>query len=509
MKINHRFSVLPAVLVALLAIGCADASDPQTGAETAGGKTTAAETSSVTEDASYGRSGTRDNLPDTLDFGGETVRVLSRSADYDTRIEFLAQDSSGDVVEDAVYRRNLQVMERLNLTMEVIEVNETRHESSGVNQMIRKSVTAGSDDYDLAGNHMSGITQQITNHYFTDLQTLNYLDLSQPWWNRSYVDSVTIDGKTYMCSGELAQSIISGTYVLFFNKNLWSGSFDDDLYDIVLNGNWTWDRFSEFCKGFYKDLNGDGKADEHDLWGYVHQNNAVVSDAIAVSFDLEFTKFDESTQIYTWVLENERTAAFLDTMKSFLHAHDSTLIMPDLPNGGDVEYREMFMNDHMLFMANMLSVTENLRDMESDYGILPLPKYDEAQDGYHTVPHNGFTVFAVPTTCGKPDTVGAFMEAMCAESYRTVTPAYYDTALKVKYARDDRAGAMLDLCTGGVSLDFAYLFNAYIGCDPASLFREVINTPSKIEKGMSTIAAKESKFDKKVEALFEAYREME
>ena len=98
---------------------------------------------------------------------------------------------------------------------------------------------------------------------------------------------------------------------------------------------------------------------------------------------------------------------------------------------------------------------------------------------------------------------------MCAESYRTVTPAYYDTALKVKYARDDRAGAMLDLCTGGVSLDFAYLFNAYIGCDPASLFREVINTPSKIEKGMSTIAAKESKFDKKVEALFEAYREME
>ena len=138
MKINHRFSVLPAVLVALLAIGCADASDPQTGAATEGGETTAAETSSVTEDASYGRSGTRDNLPDTLDFGGETVRVLSRSADYDTRIEFLAQDSSGDVVEDAVYRRNLQVMERLNLTMEVIEVNETRHESSGVNHRNRQ-----------------------------------------------------------------------------------------------------------------------------------------------------------------------------------------------------------------------------------------------------------------------------------------------------------------------------------------------------------------------------------
>ena len=506
---THAAAILLALLCAAgSAVGCSDAPDAQTSVVT-DAVTTADTVVTEAVDNAYGRAGVRDNLPQTMDFGGQVVRVLSRSADYDTHIEFLAEESTGDVVQDAVYQRNLTVSDRLNLTMEVIEVDQTRHEDSGVNDLVRKSVTAGSDDYDLVGNHMSGITKQITNNYCTDLRTLDHIDFSQPWWNQSYIESVSIDGKTYMCSGELAQSIISGTYVLFFNKNLWATYFDDNLYDIVLDGTWTWDRLGEFCKGYYQDLNGDGTADENDRWGYVHQHNAVVSDAIAVSFDLTFTEYNESAGIYEWALENERTAAFLDTMKTFLHTHDSTFIMPSLPNGGDVEYREMFMNDHMLFMANMLSVTENLRDMESDYGILPLPKYEEAQEDYHTVPHNGFTVFAIPTTCSVTDVMGAFLEAMSAESYRTVTPAYYDTALKVKYARDDQAGAMLDLCTGGVSLDFAYLFNAYIGNSPASLFREVINTSSAIGKGMSTIAGKEAIFKKKIDALFEAYRDMD
>ena len=208
---THAAAILLALLCAAgSAVGCSDAPDAQTSVVT-DAVTTADTVVTEAVDNAYGRAGVRDNLPQTMDFGGQVVRVLSRSADYDTHIEFLAEESTGDVVQDAVYQRNLTVSDRLNLTMEVIEVDQTRHEDSGVNDLVRKSVTAGSDDYDLVGNHMSGITKQITNNYFTDLRTLDHIDFSQPWWNQSYIESVSIDGKTYMCSGELAQSIISGT----------------------------------------------------------------------------------------------------------------------------------------------------------------------------------------------------------------------------------------------------------------------------------------------------------
>ena len=197
MKTNKTAALMLLLLAAAgCVIACSDAAEPPVEEQT--GAATTAEQTEVEEDPAYGRTHVKDDLPETMDFGSQTVRVLSRSADYDTRIEFLAEEASGDVVEDAVYNRNLKVSERLNITMQVIEVNETRHEDSGVNTLIRKSVTAGSDDYDLVGNHMSGITRQITNNYFTDLQNVNHLNLEQPWWNASYLDAVSIDGKTYI-----------------------------------------------------------------------------------------------------------------------------------------------------------------------------------------------------------------------------------------------------------------------------------------------------------------------
>lgn len=458
-----------------------------------------------------GRAAVKDNLPDDLDLGGSTIRILTRTDDRDTRIEFIAESETGDVVEDAVYVRNRMIMERLNVNMEIIEAGTgaTRHDGAVLNKLLDKSVLAGEDAYDLVGNHMSQITPYILKGAFLNIKDLPYLDWEQPWWNQSYNEHITLDGKQYMCAGELAQTMISGTYVMFFNKKLWSEHWgDDNLYEIVKNGEWTLEKMKMYSDAMYADLNGNGSVDEEDRFAMVYDKDQIQADAFAGGANINFTTYDENDGYYYWTLENERTANFLAKVKGILHENNNTYFTDENTHKFSVDLMWKMINDTVLFMPHMLSGTDQLRDMKSDYGIIPMPKLDDAQEAYTTFVHNGFTVFAIPTTCKIAESVAPFLEAMCAESYRSVTPAYYDVALKVKYARDEDAAAMLDIATRSIVFDFGYLFNQFISSNTA-IFRSMFNTSSAIDKGMSTIAQKEKPTNKLLVKIVDTYAELE
>ena len=65
-----------------------------------------------------GRSEVKDSLPDDLDFGGATLHFYTRGGDRDTLMEFEAEELNGEVVNDAVYARNLAAQERLNISLD-------------------------------------------------------------------------------------------------------------------------------------------------------------------------------------------------------------------------------------------------------------------------------------------------------------------------------------------------------------------------------------------------------
>ena len=73
--------------------------------------------------------------------------------------------------------------------------------------------------------------------------------------------------------------------------------------------------------------------------------------------------------------------------------------------------------------------------METDFGIIPYPLYDENQEDYHTQVADCSTMFALPADCRDTSFAGAVLEAIAAESYRSVTPAYFEVALNEKYTR--------------------------------------------------------------------------
>ncbi|MBQ3125750.1 MAG: hypothetical protein IJC15_01655, partial [Clostridia bacterium] len=133
----------------------------------------------------------------------------------------------------------------------------------------------------------------------------------------------------------------------------------------------------------------------------------------------------------------------------------------------------IFAGGQSLFIcASPQYAISNLRDAEFNYGIVPLPKYDEAQDRYYSVVGMPYSMYTVPIDVKDPARAGALLEALASDGYRNISPAIFETAFKVKYARDDKAGQMYDIIRDTLVYDIGRTFGDTINA--FALFRNAV-----------------------------------
>jgi hypothetical protein len=156
-----------------------------------------------------------------------------------------------------------------------------------------------------------------------------------------------------------------------------------------------------------------------------------------------------------------------------------------------------------MFLPFRADASERLRDMESDYAIVPLPKYDDNQAEYSTGVHDSVSVYCVPiTNADNAQMTGAFMEAFASESYRGVTDVYFETLLKEKFARDEVTAEIFDIIKNGVYFDFILLHSSSLG-DIGHMIRDVISAGNA--DFASTYKKKEKVINKQLDKLIKAY----
>ena len=102
--------------------------------------------------------------------------------------------------------------------------------------------------------------------------------------------------------------------------------------------------------------------------------------------------------------------------------------------------------------------------MTDHYGIIPIQKMDETQNEYKTFLHDQFTAFGIVSTVKEDrlQMMGAFLESMAEESYKSLVPTYYELALKTKYVSDEESGQMLDMIYRSVYIDAGVLYTKSI-----------------------------------------------
>ena len=453
------------------------------------------------EDNGNGRSGAVDSLPGDLDFGGKTLNILSRGGDLDTTTEFYAEEMTGDVVNDAVFQRNAAVDERLNGVMNVIlDTSASRH--SGIGDKVRSAVAAGTGDYDFVANAMYNTMPLTMDNILLPLNDLPYLDFAQPWYNAAFLTNTDFNGKNYCVMGELSQTMISGAFSMFFNKNLLSEFYQDDvnLYAIVNEGAWTIDKMTSLCEPVYTDANGNGTPDEGDIFGhYFTDTKTLGADSF---FGASHVNFIEKTEdgSFRYNGKGERMDAFLEKMHRLLFENNNTLRLPY----NNEQIMDTMIAHQTIFTTWMLTGVNYLRDMEDDFGVIPMPKLDEAQENYSAYTHDGSSAFSIPSTEADPAFVAAYLEALSAETYRLVTPAYFETALKAKYSRDSETSQMLDIIVGGIYQDLTYIYGQNLGT-PIDTIRGFLGDASSCENASSRLASLEKSTVKMAEMLATKY----
>lgn len=440
-------ALLAAAMAAVAFASCAEKADDNDAAGDNDDSSVLVDEETETDRAHY-----KDSLPDDLHFEGETYRLLCRGDYFDD--EFYIEELTGDVVDDAVYNRNQYITDKYNVKYEAICRGESADYGSELKR-IRTDVSSGDDAYEAIAGYSVHVVTLLTEGLFMDINELDYLDFSQPWWPESVINEMVIGGKLFYITGDICVTALSKAECFYYNKTMAEQFSIPDIYSIVSNGEWTWDRFLELSGDIYQDVNGDGKQDDEDLYGIAitAYNNV---DSMMAAFHVNVTENDEEGHPQ-FVLNNEKTIHLMElaykTIYDTFGSHNPKNSLEDMST-----VYKMFKADRALFIMWELTACDTLRDMESDYGIIPYPKYDENQNGYGSYVQDGHSLICIPVTNMHPELTGAMTEALAAESYRKVTPAYFETALQSKYARDEESIAMLDLVRSSIKYNFGYVY---------------------------------------------------
>ncbi len=441
--VKRILSAALALIMGLSAVSCA------TGGPEA--DTTAAPNSIGTEPVTEFETAVTDSLPE-LDFDKEEFVFFTVAAGAD-----LVGEVDGNVVSAAIYERNAVVAERLNIELTILEDN-----SPDSMEEIRRLILADDDSLDVVSGMQYRALPHAYEGLYRDLSEEIYLDWEKPWWASDYMDTIEWNDARYVLMGDISMSMLQNMSATFVNKRIFESAFGsiDGLYQTVFEGKWTYEKLTAYITEIYQDLNNNGKTDEGDILG-LRTYHESPTDHMAYAAGMELTRHEPDGTV-SLIEDQSRNIEIAETIYKLCYETPGVYLSLDF-NTFTEHVLTSFCDGETLFNLYLVGTAEHFRDMDDPYAIITHPKLNEGQKSYHTLIHDTSTVFAVPITVDDAERHSAVLEAMCYESYRSVTPVYYDLVLKSRYSQDPSSAQAIDMIRANVRTDFIYANNYVFG----------------------------------------------
>ena len=424
-------------------------------------------------------------IPDDLDFKGRTFTFLTCGVRSDHTSEILYNqptennENVSERVNDAVQERNRLVEEKLNIEIKELYVHDPRRKNGEFANTVRQAVAAGFAEFDVVVPGIYDGATLAAGGFLYDLNSdIPYLDMTQPWWEQSFNEELTVNNKLYFTIGDIGIINKATSSALMFNKRLLGEYGLENPYDLVRQMKWTMDKAFTMAKSISIDEDQDGKITWRDSMGW----SGMLDDMWALFYGSGEKIAKAGPDGYPQLsMYNARSVDVIEKMLTLVQDKNHYISADDYFHESQRPAeltRKPFEEGKCLFFSGGVSATDGFRNMEDDFGILPLPLFDENQDRYYTLinPWVG-TCFGVPMSQSKEDLefVGIVLEAMGAESKNLVHPAYYDVALKYQRTRDEDSIEMLDVIFASRGCDIGVIF-AWGGLD--LLLQDLASRPS-------------------------------
>ncbi|MBQ4262349.1 MAG: extracellular solute-binding protein [Ruminococcus sp.] len=492
MTIKRLSAFLAAILmVSSAAVSCGEGAgggQPDPASAQAQNTQDTAETEPETTAASGLAAEITPELKKELGLEGYNVTVYNRDSGW-AASDIYSEEQDGEALNDAVFARNRYLEETYGFTVSQVI-------GDGSLSDLGSLVLAGDSSYDLAFPMARTAAGFATSGYLTDLSKLKYIDFESGVWNSMFNDTLAILSRRYYASGDISVNLFKAVRAFMFNKGLAAQYQLEDLYQLVRDGKWTLERFDAICRTVSADLDGDSAMTNKDQWGIAWQST-ISGIIFYYGAGQILTPLDENGDPYL-DFGSEKSIQVFDRIQAMMSDKNVYL------TGETNDVLSIFHDGRSLFYTEVMDALSRLRDSDTDIGVLPLTKWDDAQQDYVQFA-DGWCIspVVIPVSAKSPELSGFAAQAIAEASSVYVRPVYYDICLTGKYIRDEESAEMLDIIFGNCVLDNCDIY------EWAGLWQGIVDAFSS-KNGAAALAAKyQSKVESAMEKTMTAISELQ
>ncbi len=405
---------------------------------------------------------------ESKNYGGKEFIIYStwNSSDYDS--EIMESELYGDYndyltdnVNEAIAERNRLVEDYLGITIREYFVRSERFGGEAVRQ-IRANHLSGTLNVHLVSPSIFDMGALAAEGCFADLNAIEGFDARTPWFDQSFIKDAEVYGKLFFIQGDCGLFGFNATPVVFYNKKLAEQYHLPDLYKLVRDGKWTFDAVYTYAKLVSEDLDDNGILDYRDKMGWLGQEG----DSWNWFYGSGEKIVDVQNGEMVISMYNERAVGVVEAMNKLFTDRSVYCCANDYFNISSRPVYEVtgkqFHDGRGLFFSEELHLIHLFSDMEDDFGILPIPKYNEEQDDYHSL-INSWTgnAFAIPAVLSESEKQFASecLQVFCYFSTDTVKKEYIERTLKYQKTVDGDSVEMLTIAFGTRGTDLGFIYN--------------------------------------------------
>lgn len=423
---------IAALLVALMALStlaaCASDGDGDVADTTAAPAATttapAAETTAPETEPAYAYA--------DVNYKGADFAMLNAADRYNMLYQLMPAEINGEALNDERFKLNQSVAERYGITLKETQVAYNDLLTYAQNEVLAN--TPVHDVFFLSGKQIASLMNAGYLHNLLDVKGLN---LEEDYWDQTLIADGTLKDKyLYYLGGNYHLQGFEGTTCIFFNKKMMGDLGLALPYDLVRAGKWTMDELYAYAAKA-ANLNGDAS--------FAYKENGASIYGIATIVNL-MPAFIMGSNAY-YVEKNETGEPVI----AFTNEHFQNVCekIANLTSAEGIYKAKnevaLFMQDRALMIgAEIKAAANEMREMQSEFGLLPIPKYDEKQENYVTNMYWATHLLSIPVTCADLDRAAIVMDTMHYEASENLLPVYYDRVC-YKGLRDEDSIDMLEI----------------------------------------------------------------